>query len=109
MAKNSESPLLDDCQKANVDSVFQINGNVINSTKKINSGRIKYSEEQPDESSAAYSLGYIKTGYKTTMVGVYAKITLPATELSNVQIFDFSGNSSLAILAAGVAALAISF
>lgn len=77
----------------------------IDSTKKINMEKFTWIKAaETTDALATTAMGVVKTGYKTTLVGLFSKL---ATSTSVGKIMDLSGAMSLAGAAAGVVALSL--
>ena len=74
---------------------FQINENAIDADKKTNTGRMVFTKSESSASDATTALAKIKTGYATTIIGIY-------TSIANVEAMVIESRD-LSIAASGMA------
>merc|ERR1719410_2796864 len=75
----------------------QTTGNKLATGGLVNSGKFQYTKAETT------AMEQVKTGYKTTLVGVYSNVS--STQLAGISVLNLAGASSLAAAAAALAAV----
>merc|ERR1719471_2719095 len=81
----------------------QTTGNKLATGGLVNSGKFQYTKAETTAALATTAMEQVKTGYKTTLVGVYSNVS--STQLAGISVLNLAGASSLAAAAAALAAV----
>ena len=81
----------------------QTTGNKLATGGLVNSGKFQYTKAETTAALATTAMEQVKTGYSSTLVGVYSNVS--STQLAGISVLNLAGASSLAAAAAALAAV----